>query len=166
MKKSLISILVLGLALTGLSGCNNTKETTAPATEIATSEETEASSEATTEAATETTEAATESSSEASESTAEETSAAAEAGDVLTAGYYQGEDGYLELKEDGTGIMNVNGYDWAISWDDKEITDEADIIGNKAKYTYKDGHLSFGWEGGDGYYTYDYDFCPDGKPQA
>lgn len=153
MKKALSSLLILGLALTGISGCNDTKETTTAATEV-TTEVSETTAEETTE----------ETSSETSESTTEETSAAAETGDVLTAGYYQGEDGYLELNEDGTGVMNVNGYDWAISWDDKEITDEEDIVGRKSEYTYKDGHLSFGFEGGDGYYTYEYDFCPDGKP--
>ncbi len=152
MKKALSSLLILGLALTGISGCNDTKETTTAATEV-TTEVSETTAEETTE----------ESSAVTSESTTEETSAA-ETGDVLTAGYYQGEDGYLELNEDGTGVMNVNGYDWAISWDDKEITDEEDIVGRKSEYTYKDGHLSFGFEGGDGYYTYEYDFCPDGKP--
>lgn len=152
MKKALSSLLILGLALTGISGCNDTKETTTSATEV-TTEVSETTAEETTE----------ESSAVTSESTTEETSAA-ETGDVLTAGYYQGEDGYLELNEDGTGVMNVNGYDWAISWDDKEITDEEDIVGRKSEYTYKDGHLSFGFEGGDGYYTYEYDFCPDGKP--
>lgn len=77
------------------------------------------------------------------------------------AGYYAGEDGYLQLFENGTAIQNVAGCNWLTHWDENAIYSEFDSPG---EYTYKDGHFSFGWEGGDGYYTYDYVYCPDEMP--
>ena len=74
---------------------------------------------------------------------------------VLEAGLYIGSDGYVELYEDGSGNHNVAGYNWPITWNDNSLFNETGVA---AEYTYADGHLSFGWEGGDGFYMYEYDF--------
>lgn len=75
-------------------------------------------------------------------------------------GYYAGIEGALELFEDGTALFHAPGSTWLIRWDDRFIYSETDTPG---AYTFRDGHLSFQWEGGDGLYTYEFDLVPGNR---
>ena len=78
-------------------------------------------------------------------------------------GYYVGDNGdWLELFADGSAVLALGGYPWPTKWDGQYIYNEFETPG---ELSYADGHLSWGWESGDGYYTYDFDYTPDGKPE-
>lgn len=75
-------------------------------------------------------------------------------------GYYVDNGGSsIELFEDGTAVLKGPGYDWFLTWDDENIYNSE--TGASEKYTYKHEHLSFGWEGKDGFYHYEFDYSPD-----
>lgn len=52
---------------------------------------------------------------------------------------------FLEMKEDGTGSMTIDGEASGFKWDDKNIHDET--TGDDIGYTYKDGKLTMNWDG-------------------
>lgn len=97
----------------------------------------------------------------------------APAGESPQPGYYEGT-GVTARYADGTSVqlpgMNLWLYEdgracldsmWT-SWSEAGILNEFDTLG---EFEYAGGHLSFGWESGDGYYTHEFDYQGEEIPE-
>ncbi|MDO5436049.1 MAG: hypothetical protein Q4G19_06740 [Clostridia bacterium] len=73
-----------------------------------------------------------------------------------------GADMSLTLNADGTAVLDLAGNAWQTTWDENGIVSE---YGSPGAFKYADGHLSFGWEGGDGYYIYEFDYTGETAPE-
>ena len=81
--------------------------------------------------------------------------------DGRTEQFSAGMDMSLLLNGDGTAVLNLAGNDWQTIWENAGIYNEFGTLG---LFDCSDGHLSFSWEGGDGYYTYVFDYQGENAP--
>lgn len=158
MKKTLAAMLALGFVVAGISGCSlsiggsaktndeSIKEPAAPTLTFAQPyiEETP--------------------STQALESIAEQpdnNQLQEEDPNALPVGTYDSGKDSLQVFEDGTALMNVDGKEIKLTWDKDNFYSDEEFPDKAAKYNYDGGHLHFGFKNGDDYKSYDFNFTQD-----